>query len=121
MKRVYIFTAIMVFALWTSCSKESKNQQGLEDHTKSEQKIDWPDLPQQGFVSGRVADMKDVDSGAAAFAATGEIKSEPCKIPVPQYGMYKEKNGTMTPVILIQAEIVHGTKGDVQTYGLKPL
>ena len=70
---------------------------------------DWPPLPKQGFVSGRVATAADVAAGNAVFSAAvggGAVgKSTPIRIEIPQYAYYKE-GGTKIPVIVLQAERV---------------
>src|SRR5215470_11150058 len=78
---------------------------------------DWPPLPKQGFISGRVANAADVAAGNAVFSASvggGAVgKSTPIRIKIPQYSYYKE-GGTKIPVIVLQAERV-----DIQ--GAKPV
>jgi len=68
---------------------------------------DWPPLPKQGFISGRVATHADVAAGNAVFSASvggGAVgKSTPIAIEIPQYAYYKE-GGTKVPVIVLQAE-----------------
>ena len=70
---------------------------------------DWPPLPKQGFISGRVATPSDVAAGNAVFSAAvggGAVgKSTPIRIQIPQYAYYKE-GGTKIPVIVLQAERV---------------
>jgi hypothetical protein len=70
---------------------------------------DWPPLPKQGFISGRVATAADVAAGNAVFSASvggGAVgKSTPLRIKIPQYAYYKE-GGTKIPVIVLQAERV---------------
>jgi hypothetical protein len=70
---------------------------------------DWPPLPKQGFISGRVATTADVAAGNAVFSASvggGAVgKSTPLRIKIPQYAYYKE-SGTKIPVIVLQAERV---------------
>src|SRR5262249_20180108 len=70
---------------------------------------DWPPLPRQGFISGRVATPADVAAGNAVFsnrvggdAAGG---STPIRIEITQYAYYKE-GGIKIPVIVLQAERV---------------
>ena len=76
---------------------------------------DWPPLPKQGFISGRVATPADVAAGNAVFSATvggGAVgKSTPLRIQIPQYAYYKE-GGTKIPVIVLQAERI-----DIQKQG----
>jgi hypothetical protein len=75
---------------------------------------DWPPLPKQGFISGRVATPADVAAGNAVFSAAvsgGVGKSTPLRIQIPQYAYYKE-GGTKIPVIVLQAERV-----DIQKQG----
>ena len=68
---------------------------------------DWPPLPKQGFISGRVATPADVAAGNAVFSTAvggGAVgKSTPIRIEIPQYAYYKE-GGTKIPVIVLQAE-----------------
>jgi len=70
---------------------------------------DWPPLPKQGFISGRVATPADVAAGNAVFSASvggGAVgKSTPLRIKIPQYAYYKE-DGTKIPVIVLQGERV---------------
>lgn len=70
---------------------------------------DWPPLPKQGFIRGRVATPADVAAGNAVFSAAvggGAVgKATPLRIQIPQYAYYKE-GGTKTPVIVLQAERV---------------
>jgi len=70
---------------------------------------EWPPLPKQGFISGRVATPADVAAGKAVFSAAvggGAVgKSTPIRIQIPQYAYYKE-DGTKSPVIVLQAERV---------------
>src|SRR5258708_8594921 len=76
---------------------------------------EWPALPKQGFISGRVATPADVAAGNAVFSAAvgggGVGKSTPLRIQIPQYAYYKE-GGTKIPVIVLQAERV-----DIQKEG----
>jgi len=62
---------------------------------------DWPPLPKQGFISGRVATPADVAAGNAVFSAAvggGDVgKSAPLRIQIPQYAYYKE-GATKIPV-----------------------
>jgi len=69
---------------------------------------DWPPLPKEGFISGRVGTPADVAAengvfSAAAFGAAA--KSTPLRIQVPQYAYYKD-GGAKIPVIVLQAERV---------------
>lgn len=70
---------------------------------------DWPPLPKQGFIRGRVATPTDVAAGNAVFSAAvgGNAvgKSTPLRIQIPQYAYYKE-GSTKIPVIVLQAERV---------------
>ena len=75
----------------------------------------WPPLPKQGFISGRVATAADVAAGNAVFSASvagGAVgKSTALRIRIPQYAYYKE-GGTKIPVIVLQAERI-----DIQKQG----
>lgn len=83
--------------------------------------IKWPSLPHAGFVAGRVADQKDVEDGNAAFAAFGGVKTDLSNTVVPQYALFTDDNGTPVRVIVIQAEVVHSEKGDIEAFGLRSL
>jgi hypothetical protein len=83
--------------------------------------IKWPSLPHAGFVAGRVANQKDVDDGNAAFAAFGGVKSDLSNTVVPQYALFTDDNGNPVRVIVIQAEIVHSEKGDIEAFGLRSI
>ena len=76
---------------------------------------EWPPLPKQGFISGRVGTPADVAAGNAVFSATvgGSAvgKSTPIRIKIPQYAYYKG-DGTKIPVIVLQAERVDIQKQD---------
>jgi hypothetical protein len=66
----------------------------------------WPDLPQAGFVVGRVATPADVKAGRAAFFLldkNGRTISKPASVVIPQYGLHVT-GGAEVPVIIIQAE-----------------
>lgn len=70
--------------------------------------IAWPDLPKDGYITGRVATAEDVKAGNAAFAAVGkngERLSTPIPLKIPQYAWHVEADrGVQTPIIVIQAE-----------------
>lgn len=73
---------------------------------------DWPALPKQGFISGRVATPGDVAAGNGVFSGAvtgGAGKSTPLRIQIPQYAYYKE-NGKKIPTIVLQAERIDITK-----------
>jgi len=68
----------------------------------------WPPLPKTGFVAGRAATQADVNSGSAGFAISGNgVVGSPLSITIPQYAYFND-NGTMVPVVLIQAEAAQG-------------
>ena len=69
----------------------------------AEEKVTWPELPKTGFVTGRVATKDDVDSGQAIFSMDGQSLG-PVAIKIPQYAMWKDKEGIEHPVIVTQAE-----------------
>jgi len=73
----------------------------------------WPPLPNQGFVSGRIANRADVAAGNAVFVpeVAGLSVSQPLAILIPQYAYYKEE-GKRTPVIVVQAEEVQVVQGN---------
>src|SRR5262249_20559918 len=69
---------------------------------------DWPPLPKQGFISGRVATPADVAAGNGVFSAAavgGGAVATPLLIEIPQYAYYNE-GVTKIPVIVLQAERV---------------
>ena len=70
---------------------------------------EWPPLPKQGFIGGRVATPADVAAGNAVFSTIvggGAVgKATPIRIEIPQYAYYSE-GGTKVPVIVLQAETV---------------
>ena len=75
---------------------------------------EWPQLPKQGFISGRAAQVADVESGDAVFVAAidGEVIGRPMAVRIPQYVTVKgppRVNG-----ILVQAEEAQG----VAMYGI---
>jgi hypothetical protein len=68
----------------------------------------WPPLPKADFVAGRVATQADVNNGNAGFAIGGNgLIGSPLSITIPQYAYFND-NGTMVPVVLIQAEAAQG-------------
>lgn len=68
----------------------------------------WPPLPKTGFVAGRAATQADVNNGSAGFAIGGnDVVGSPLSITIPQYAYFND-NGTMVPVVLIQAEAAQG-------------
>mgnify|MGYP003653720977 CR=1 FL=1 len=84
---------------------------GLTAFATISQEIQWPALLTTGFVSGRVANTKDIEAGNAAFVAEtgGRSIGEPIDILIPQYGFYIE-NDSKVPVIIIQAESIQGQR-----------
>ena len=64
----------------------------------------WPDLPSDGFISGKVANDKDVRVGDAVFALEGSVLIN--NIEIPQYGVYVDSDTgkEKTPLIIIQSE-----------------
>lgn len=84
--------------------------------------INWPALPKTCFVSGRPANISDVNSGCAAFLIGGPEKSvgRPLNVQIPQYALHVDRTtGRKTQVILMQAEEHSGIEAvgfkDVQT------
>jgi hypothetical protein len=102
------------------CAKDSPKRQMIDKPEKSDQ-IKWPSLPRTGFVAGRIANQQDVAAGNAAFASSGGITSEVSKTVVPQYGLWIDDGDNPVPVIVIQAEIIHSEKGDIEAYGLRSI
>ena len=64
---------------------------------------EWPDLPESGFISGRVASPTDAENGDAVFSTDGASAGS-LDIAIPQYALWTDENGTQHPVIVIQAE-----------------
>jgi hypothetical protein len=91
--------------------------------------IEWPPLPDSGFISGRVATQEDIDSEKAVFGfpkkleaaqvskLTGEADakevecagSSPLDILIPQYAILN-LNGEKLACIIIQGEESDGSK-----------
>jgi hypothetical protein len=74
---------------------------------------DWPPLPKEGFISGRVATAAEAAAGKAVFSATvngAPAKSTPIHIQIPQYAYYTQ-GAERTPVIVLQAETVEIPQG----------
>jgi hypothetical protein len=74
---------------------------------------DWPPLPKEGFISGRVATPAEAATGKAVFSAMvrgAPAKSTPIRIQIPQYAYYT-LGGQRIPVIVLQAETVEILQG----------
>jgi len=86
--------------------------------TVAAEKVDYPPLPTEGFVTGRIATQEDVNNGNAAFATLPEQKvvRQAVPIPVPQYAVYRggQKHELM---FVIQVEKVNGKV----TIGARPV
>ena len=65
--------------------------------------INWPQLPENGFISGKAADDMDVKTGHAVFSMDGK-SSGPIDIVIPQYALWTDENEVERPVIVVQAE-----------------
>jgi hypothetical protein len=73
----------------------------------------WPELPKEGFISGRPATRDDIDNGNAVFVleAAGKVIGKPLDLTIPQYAYHiDKKTGKRTPGIIIQAEQAQGNK-----------
>ncbi|PZQ55871.1 MAG: hypothetical protein DI555_07610 [Novosphingobium pentaromativorans] len=71
----------------------------------SQPHISWPNLPKHGFITGRSADVSDLDQGHAVFVQqTDAVSAEPYPIAIPQYAFWKDETGSTVPVIVVQAE-----------------
>lgn len=83
-------------------------------------KIDWPELPEDGFLSSRSANVGDVDRGYAVFSQRGSDGSsaEPYPIAVPQYAFWRDEAGIEIPVVVVQAERHLTDEGEV-VFGLR--
>lgn len=75
---------------------------------------EWPALPKQGFISGRAAQVADVESGDAVFVAAvdGEVIGRPMAVRIPQY--VTVKGPPRIKGVLVQAEEAQG----VAMYGI---
>lgn len=72
----------------------------------------WPDLPTEGFITGRVATDADVMAGRAVFSTGGTPDQvTPLALTIPQYACWTSQDAGRQRVILIQAE--HGPPGDI--------
>jgi hypothetical protein len=69
----------------------------------------WPPLPSKGFVTGRPAQISDVNNGDAIFVAAVKdvVIGKPLPIPIPQYALLHDNHKR---VILVQAEEANGIK-----------
>jgi hypothetical protein len=75
--------------------------------------FEWPPLPAQGFIRGRLASEADVAAGHAVFS----LQPQPGLVPallhvtIPQYAFHCDREaGSRTPGIVIQAEQAAGAK-----------
>ncbi len=68
--------------------------------------MNWPNLNEISYVSGRVAIEEDINSGAAVFMlqSEGENIGTAMKIDIPQYALHKNEEGKISKVVIIQAE-----------------
>ncbi len=65
----------------------------------------WPDLPADGFITGRVATDADVFAGRAVFSTGGTAgQVQPMTLTIPQYACWTSKDAGRQRVILLQAE-----------------
>mgnify|MGYP001179596783 CR=1 FL=1 len=65
----------------------------------------WPELPADGFITGRAATSDDIKAGTAAFAqGGGDSPPMPLDIQIPQYACYTDDGGSRVRAVLIQAE-----------------
>ena len=67
----------------------------------------WPDLPNNAFVSGRLAQEADVKCGDAVFYTRidGVPANRPAPIAIPQYAHLIAEDGSRVPVVVVQAEV----------------
>jgi hypothetical protein len=69
--------------------------------------MDWPPLPETGFVTGRPATFRDLEAGDAVFVQRlndQDVCSPTPNILVPQYVVWQSEDGTEVPAILVQVE-----------------
>ncbi len=65
--------------------------------------INWPILPNDGFLGKRIATEADLNSGDAIFMQqAGPV--EPLDIAIPQYAWLTEEDGRERPVVVMQGE-----------------
>ena len=74
--------------------------------------VNWPPLPDKGFVSGRTATDEDITAGNAVFVlkAYGTYFGKTMDVAVPQYAWFTKRGEKPVPVIVVQAEIGKGIK-----------
>jgi hypothetical protein len=73
-------------------------------------KVNWPDLPTSGFMTGRPATVEDAKQGNAVFSMDGK-RSGVLPVVIPQYVWWSDEQGKKHPMILVQAEqALDGTK-----------
>jgi len=91
---VRLATLILAFGLATAAAAQTAP-------------IDWPPLPQKGFISGRPATDEDIKAGSAVFVlrAYGTYFGKPMNVVIPQYAYFTKRGQKPVPVIVIQAEI----------------
>ena len=78
---------------------------------------DWPELPTEGFISGRVATPDDVVAGRALFSTGGAPGAKPIAIAIPQYALYRNETGELVAGIVLQAEEAQG----MRVAGFRPI
>ncbi|WP_434049057.1 hypothetical protein [Marinobacter salarius] len=84
---------------------------GVMTFAVAAQEIQWPPLPETGFISGRAAEMQDVQAGNAVFVAAvnGVSIGKSIDISIPQYALHIDQ-GLKTPVVIVQAESAQGQR-----------
>ena len=81
----------------------------------------WPPLPTSGFLLGRAASSADIDLGDAVFsqATSGGLEAKPCRVVIPQYALWQDKDGSLQPVFVVQAEKHVSDPAGEPIYGLR--
>lgn len=95
--KTFIAVSISGFVGCTGRHPESSAPSNSTDKGELRTTSEWPDLPTEGFVSGRPATSEDLDAGRALFAAPEYL--QPISIDIPQYAKWHGDR-----VIVIQAE-----------------
>lgn len=81
--------------------------------SEAQTSMEWPDLKNYKFTSGRSATEEDINAGAAVFllqSHDGEPIGVPIEMVLPQYAYHHDGEGNTDMVILIQAEEANNQK-----------
>ncbi|MCA9212322.1 MAG: hypothetical protein KDB27_04595 [Planctomycetales bacterium] len=119
--RRFSFAISLLCICCAGCEQHREQELLQAKQNEAGRPIEWPELPTSGFLAGRVATEQDVSNGEAAFVAFGAVHSDRLAIDVPQYAFLTSDDGSRVPVFVVQAELVQGVNGDVETFGLRPI